>query len=57
MVLLQKDGSVIRDALLWNDLKSAPEALELMNEMGKEFFVKRVGLVLVASFTVSPIKN
>ncbi|PLS30543.1 xylulose kinase [Bifidobacterium margollesii] len=35
MVLLDANGAVIRDALLWNDTRSAPQAADLIRELGK----------------------
>ncbi|WEV68901.1 FGGY family carbohydrate kinase [Bifidobacterium sp. ESL0775] len=35
MVLLDKQGRVIRDALLWNDTRSAPQADDLIVRLGK----------------------
>ena len=34
MVVLDDSGRVIRDALLWNDTRSAPAALDLIAEFG-----------------------
>ena len=57
MVALDKDGKVIRPALLWNDTRSAAEANELNNEMGGGAGIaKAVGSALVASFTVSKVR-
>jgi xylulokinase len=36
MVLLDANGAVIRDALLWNDTRSAPNADRLIEELGKD---------------------
>src|SRR5436305_13955074 len=33
MVCLDADGTVVRDALLWNDLRSAPDAADLVAEL------------------------
>lgn len=57
MVCLDADGAVVREALLWNDTRSAPDALDLTAELGgaKEW-VTRVGLVLVASFTITKLR-
>src|SRR5215469_11545634 len=33
MVALDSAGAVIRPAMLWNDVKSAPQAAELINEL------------------------
>ncbi|MDR1861839.1 MAG: xylulose kinase [Candidatus Ancillula sp.] len=40
MVLLDKDGEVIRPALLWNDTRSAVAAEDLIAEFGAEIVVK-----------------
>src|SRR3954453_22224465 len=34
MVTLDDDGNLVRDALLWNDNRSAPDALDLITELG-----------------------
>ena len=34
MVALDEDGEVVRPALLWNDTRSAPDALDLVEELG-----------------------
>ena len=34
MVILDEQGRVIRDAMLWNDISSAPQAVELIDELG-----------------------
>jgi len=36
MVVLDKDGNVIRPALLWNDTRSAGAALDLIDALGRE---------------------
>jgi len=57
MVALDSDGAVIRDALLWNDTRSAPAALALNKELGGDAeTAKKVGSVLVASFTASKVR-
>jgi xylulokinase len=57
MVVLDKDGEVIRPALLWNDTRSAQSARDLNAEMGgdKEA-AKKIGSVLVASFTATKLR-
>ncbi|NEG69527.1 xylulose kinase [Bifidobacterium sp. BRDM6] len=35
MVLLDRQGRVIRDALLWNDTSSAPQAAALIDDLGR----------------------
>ncbi|MFX5705475.1 FGGY family carbohydrate kinase, partial [Acinetobacter baumannii] len=51
MVALDADGRVIRDALLWNDTRSAQAAADLIAEVSAEAYAERTGVVPVASFT------
>ncbi|MGO3886009.1 MAG: FGGY family carbohydrate kinase, partial [Mycetocola sp.] len=56
MVALDAEGRVIRDALLWNDTRSADAATDLIAEFGVEQLVERTGLVPVASFTITKLR-
>ena len=56
MVVLDSDGNVIRDALLWNDTRSAGAAQDLIAEFGAEDLAQRSGLVPVASFTSTKLR-
>lgn len=56
MVVLDADGRVIRDALLWNDTRSAPAARDLIAEVGADEYAARVGVVPVASFTATKLR-
>jgi xylulokinase len=57
MVCLDEDGEVVRPALLWNDLRSAPAADALVAEFGgPAAWASAVGLVPVASFTVTKLR-
>jgi xylulokinase len=56
MVVLDAAGQVIRDALLWNDTRSAPAALQLIEEVGATEFARRTGSVPVASFTLTKLR-
>src|SRR5699024_794686 len=57
MVLLDAHGEVVRDALLWNDTRSAPQAETLIEEMGgAEASVEEIGSLMVASFTASKLR-
>ena len=56
MVVLDADGEVIRPALLWNDTRSAPAALDLLTEVGAAEYAARTGLVPVASFTATKLR-
>lgn len=54
MIALDKDGAVIRDALLWNDTRSDKAALDLNQEIPD--IALRTGSQLVASFTASKVR-
>jgi len=56
MVVLDADGEVIRDALLWNDTRSASAAAALVDELSAERWVEATGSVPVASFTVTKLR-
>ncbi|MEU6713721.1 FGGY family carbohydrate kinase [Nonomuraea sp. NPDC046802] len=57
MVCLDESGNVVRDALLWNDTRSAQAALDLTAELGgPQAWADAVGLVPVASFTVTKLR-
>jgi xylulokinase len=57
MVCLDADGAVVRNALLWNDTRSARAAGELTAELGgPAAWAQAVGLVPVASFTVTKLR-
>lgn len=55
-VLLDKNGRIVRPALLWNDTRSAQATLDLIAEFGTEAFVRRTGSVPVASFTATKLR-
>jgi xylulokinase len=57
MVALDASGEPVHDALLWNDTRSAPQAHDLIDEMGgSQACAEAVGSVLVASFTVTKLR-
>jgi xylulokinase len=57
MVALDADGEPVRDALLWNDTRSAGAARDLVEEMGgPQACADALGSVLVASFTSSKLR-
>ncbi len=56
MVCLDEDGEVVREALLWNDTRSAAAAADLVDELGADEWAARVGLVPVASFTITKLR-
>jgi xylulokinase len=55
MVCLGADGSVLRPAKLWNDTESAPDAEELVRQLGPVQWATATGSVPVASFTVTKL--
>ena len=56
MVALDARGAVVRDALLWNDTRSAAAAADLVAEFGAEALATRTSLVPVASFTITKLR-
>ncbi len=63
MVALDADGAVVRDALLWNDTRSAQAAVDLISELGDgdpaagaKAWADAIGSVPVASFTVTKLR-
>ena len=57
MVAIDAQGKVIRNALLWNDTRSAQEADDLNREVGgDQEIARKVGSKLVASFTASKVR-
>lgn len=57
MVCLDPDGEVVREALLWNDVRSAPDATALTEELGgRAAWAARIGIVPVASFTATKLR-
>ncbi len=55
LVALDAAGEVVRDALLWNDTRSAPQAKELVNHFGAEWLASNTGSIPVASFTATKL--
>ncbi|KOG34521.1 xylulokinase [Streptomyces resistomycificus] len=54
LVTLDARGEPVRPALLWNDVRSAPQARRLTEELGgAKFWADRTGSVPAASFTVT----
>lgn len=56
LVALDAEGRVVRDALLWNDTRSAQAARDLIAEVGADSYAERVGVVPVASFTATKLR-
>ena len=57
MVVIDDNKQVVRDALLWNDTRSAQDAQDLVNELGgPDKWADAIGSVPVASFTVTKLR-
>lgn len=57
MVTLDEHGEVVRDALLWNDTRSAGAARDLIDELGgPQAWAQAIGSVPVASLTVTKLR-
>lgn len=57
MIVLDEADEVIRPAMLWNDVKSAPQARELVSELGGPAeWAARTGSVPTMSFTVTKLR-
>ncbi|WP_166850419.1 xylulokinase [Isoptericola sp. BMS4] len=63
LVALDAEGRVVRDAILWNDTRSADAAEDLVRELGDgdratgaQAWADAVGSVLVASLTVTKLR-
>lgn len=57
MIVLDGDGEVIRPALLWNDLRSAAAAAELISQNGgPQWWARQTGSVPAASFTITKLR-
>ncbi|MDY7105686.1 MAG: xylulokinase [Actinomycetota bacterium] len=55
LVVSDGAGNVLRPAKLWNDTESAPQATALRDKLGAETWAEAVGLVPVASFTITKL--
>jgi xylulokinase len=57
MIALDEAGEVVRPALLWNDLRSAGAAADLVAELGgPAWWAEQTGSVPTASFTVTKLR-
>lgn len=57
LICLDENGDVVRNALLWNDTRSAGSAEELIEEFGgRQRWVDEVGVVPVAAITAAKLR-
>lgn len=55
MVALDAANKPVHDALLWNDVRSAPQAEALRDHFGAQFWATNIGVVPVSSFTITKL--
>ena len=55
MVALDGRGLPVHNALLWNDVRSAPQAAALVEQYGAQTWADEIGVVPVASFTITKL--
>jgi xylulokinase len=55
MVTVDAAGEPVRAALLWNDTRSAPQAVRLVDKYGADRLAELTGSVPLASFTVAKL--
>jgi xylulokinase len=55
LVLLDRDGLPVRQAKLWNDTTSAPQAASLVAALGAERWAQLVGTCPVAAITITKL--
>lgn len=55
-IFLGTDGSPVRPAILWNDLRASTAAAELRAELGDQHWLDRVGLLPDAAHPVSKLR-
>jgi len=53
LVTLDPRGDPVRPAMLWNDVRAAPQAAELTEALGAAAWAERIGTVPVASITAA----
>ena len=57
MIAVDAAGEVIRPAILWNDMRAAPQTRELITELGGPAeWARRTGSVPAVSFTVTKLR-
>jgi xylulokinase len=55
-IFLDAQGGSVRDAILWNDTASHSQVLELNEELGADEWIRRTGLPLALSSTVTKLR-
>lgn len=55
LVLLNKEGKVIRDAIIWCDNRTVAEAKEIEEKVGREKLIQITGNPAIAAFTLAKL--
>ncbi|MCB0046686.1 MAG: xylulokinase [Caldilineaceae bacterium] len=55
LVLMDGAGEVLRPVKLWNDTTSAPQAAAMVDRLGVDYWVRTVGSVPTAAFTITKL--
>ncbi len=55
LVAMDAQGNVLRPVKLWNDTTSAPQAAAMVEKLGAEQWVRTVGSVPTAAFTITKL--
>ena len=55
LVTIDDGGTPVRPALLWNDVRSAPQAHRLVADYGAKYWARSTGSVPVASMTITKL--
>lgn len=55
MVTLDREGSIIRPAILWNDQRTTHECDYLNKELGTEFLLKNTGNIALTGYTAPKV--
>ena len=55
LVLLDRDGTPLRAAKLWNDTTGAPQLQRLSARIGESAWLSRIGTVPTAAFTIAKL--
>ena len=55
MVAVDAQGAPVHDALLWNDVRSAPQAARMVGEHGVDWWMETVNMAPVGSMTLAKL--
>lgn len=55
LVAVDEHGEPVRDALLWNDVRSAPQAARMITERGAAWWMNAVNMAPVSSMTLTKL--